>query len=91
MAAMSAFPPAVRKMIYALNALESLDRSPRKIIGTRGGSPATKRGRAARSGDPERRDALMAPEACRDRPVDWAAALGRLAILFEDGCPASAG
>ena len=29
---MFAFPPAIRKMIYATNALESLHRSLRKII-----------------------------------------------------------
>ncbi len=36
---MFAFPPAIRKMIYTTNALESLHRSLRKIIKTRGSFP----------------------------------------------------
>ena len=40
---MFAFPPAIRKMIYTTNALESLHRSSRKIIKTRGVSPAKRR------------------------------------------------
>ena len=39
---MFAFPPAIRKMIYTTNALESLNRSLRKIIKTRGSFPATR-------------------------------------------------
>ena len=38
---MFAFPPAIRKMIYTTNALESLHGSLRKIIKTRGSFPAT--------------------------------------------------
>ena len=34
-----AFPPAIRKMIYTTNAIESLHRSLRKIIKTRGSFP----------------------------------------------------
>ena len=34
-----AFPPAIRKMIYTTNAVESLNRSLRKIIKTRGSFP----------------------------------------------------
>ena len=37
---MFAFPPAIRKMIYTTNALESLHRSLRKIIKTRGSFPS---------------------------------------------------
>ena len=39
-APMFAFPPAIRKMIYTTNALESLHRSLRKIIKTRGSFPS---------------------------------------------------
>ena len=39
-----AFPPAIRKMIYTTNAVESLNRSLRKIIKTRAASrPMTRR------------------------------------------------
>src|SRR3954465_7789680 len=34
-----AFPPAIRKMIYTTNAVESLNRSLRKVIKTRGSFP----------------------------------------------------
>jgi transposase-like protein len=34
-----AFPPAIRKMIYTTNAVESRNRSLRKIIKTRGSFP----------------------------------------------------
>ena len=37
---MFAFPPAIRKMIYTTNALQSLHRSLRKIIKTRGSFPS---------------------------------------------------
>ena len=37
---MFAFPPAIRKLIYTTNALESLHRSLRKIIKTRGSFPS---------------------------------------------------
>ena len=36
---LSAFPPDIRKMIYTTNAVESLHRSLRKIIKTRGSFP----------------------------------------------------
>ena len=39
---MFAFPLAIRKMIYTTNAMESVHRSLRKIIKTRGGFPATR-------------------------------------------------
>jgi putative transposase len=35
-----AFPPAIRKMIYTTNAVESLNRSLRKVIKTRGSFPS---------------------------------------------------
>jgi len=81
---MFAFPPAIRKMIYTTNTLESLHRSLRKIIKTRGSFPS------------DEAAAKLLYLAIRNagtrwnRPVDWTAALGQFAILFEDRFPASA-
>jgi len=80
---MFAFPPAIRKMIYTTNALESLHRSLRKIIKTRGSFP-----------NDEAAIKLLFL-AIRNagvhwkRPVAWTAAMGQFAILFEDRFPAS--
>jgi putative transposase len=81
---MFAFPPAVRKMIYTTNALESLHRSLRKIIKTRGSFPNDEAATkllflAIRNAGIHWR-----------RPVEWTAAMGQFAILFEDRFPASA-
>ena len=82
---MFAFPPQIRKMIYTTNALDSLHRSLRKIIKTRGSFPSDER---------RRRSFLFL--AIRNagvhwrRPVGWTAAMGQFAILFEDRFPASA-
>lgn len=73
-----AFPPAIRKMIYTTNAVESLNRSLRKIIKTRGSFP----------NDEAAMKLLYL--AIRNagirwhRPVDWTAAMGQFAILFGD-------
>ena len=81
---MFAFPPAIRKMIYTTNALESLHRSLRKIIKTRGSFPS----------DEAATKLLFL--AIRNagihwkRPVEWTAAMGQFAILFEDRFAASA-
>ena len=81
---MFAFPPAIRKMIYTTNALESLHRSLRKIIKTRGSFPS------------DEAAAKLLFLAIRNagirwrRPVDWTAAKGQFAILFEDRFPGSA-
>jgi putative transposase len=81
---MFAFPPAIRRMIYTTNALESLHRSLRKIIKTRGSFP----------NDEAALKLLFL--AIRNagvhwkRPVEWTAAMGQFAILFEDRFPASA-
>lgn len=81
---MFAFPPAIRKMIYTTNAVESLNRSLRKIIKTRGSFP-----------NDEAAIKLLFL-AIRNagihwkRPVEWTAAMGQFAILFEDRFPASA-
>ena len=81
---MFAFPPAIRKMIYTTNTLESLHRSLRKIIKTRGSFPSDEA--AAKLLYLAIRNAGMR----WNRPVDWTAALGQFAILFEDRFPASA-
>lgn len=79
-----AFPPAIRKMIYTTNALESLHRSLRKIIKTRGSFPS----------DEAATKLLFL--AIRNagihwkRPVEWTAAMGQFAILFADRFAASA-
>ena len=81
---MFAFPPAIRKLIYTTNALESLHRSLRKIIKTRGSFPSDEA--ASKLLFLAIRNAGMRWK----RPVDWTAAMGQFAILFEDRFPASA-
>ena len=81
---MFAFPPAIRKMIYTTNALESLHRSLRKIIKTRGSFPSDEA--ATKLLFLAIRNAGMRWK----RPVAWTAAMGQFAILFEDRFPASA-
>jgi len=81
---MFAFPPAIRKMIYTTNAVESLHRSLRKIIKTRGSFPS----------DEAATKLLFL--AIRNagihwkRPVEWTAAMGQFAILFAERFAASA-
>jgi putative transposase len=79
-----AFPPAIRRMIYTTNAVESLHRSLRKIIKTRGSFPTDEAAvkllfLAIRNAGVRWR-----------RPVAWTAALGQFAILFGDRFEASA-
>ena len=81
---MFAFPPAIRKMMYTTNTLESLHRSLRKIIKTRGSFPSDEA--AAKLLYLAIRNAGMR----WNRPIDWTAAMGQFAILFEDRFPASA-
>ena len=81
---MFAFPPQIRKMIYTTNALESLHRSLRKIIKTRGSFPSDEA--ATKLLYLAIRNAGMRWK----RPVAWTAAMGQFAILFEDRFPASA-
>ena len=73
---MFAFPPAIRKMIYTTNALESLHRSLRKIIKTRGNFPSDEA--AAKLLFLAIRNAGMRWK----RPVAWTDAMGQFAILF---------
>ena len=73
-----AFPPAIRKMIYTTNAVESLNRSLRKIIKTRGSFPTDEAAlkllfRAIRNAYLHWR-----------RPIEGTAAVGQFAILFGD-------
>ena len=79
-----AFPPAIRKMIYTTNAVESLHRSLRKIIKIRGSFP----------NDTAALKLLYL--AIRNaglhwrRPIEWTAAMGQFAILFGDRFETSA-
>ena len=73
-----AFPKDIRKMIYTTNAVESLHRSLRKIIKTRGSFPSDEAASkllflALRNAGVHWR-----------KPVEWTAALGQFAILFGD-------
>jgi putative transposase len=73
-----AFPPAIRKLIYTTNAVESLHRSLRKIIKTRGSFPTDEAALkllflAIRNAGVKWR-----------RPVEWTVAMGQFAILFGD-------
>jgi len=73
-----AFPPAIRKMIYTTNAVESLNRSLRKIIKTRGSFPTD---------DAALKLLYLAIQNAGvrwRRPVEWTAAMGQFAILFGD-------
>jgi putative transposase len=81
---MFAFPPAIRKMIYTTNALESLHRSLRKIIKIRGSFPTDEA--AAKLLFLAIRNAGIHWRA----PVAWNEAMGQFAILFADRFPASA-
>jgi putative transposase len=73
-----AFPPAIRKMIYTTNAVESLNRSLRKVIKTRGSFPTD---------DAALKLLYLAirnAELRWRRPVEWTAAMTQFAILFGD-------
>ncbi len=81
---MFAFPPAIRKMIYTTNAVESLHRSLRKIVKTRGSFPTDEA--ALKLLFLATRNAGVRWK----RPIEWTAAMGQFAILFEGRFPASA-
>jgi putative transposase len=81
---MFAFPPAIRKTIYTTNAVESLHRSLRKIIKTRGSFPNNKAAIKLLF------LALRNRGIHQQRPIEWASAMGQFAILFENRFPASA-
>jgi len=73
-----AFPPAIRKMIYTTNAVESLNRSLRKVIKTRGSFPTDDA--ALKLLYPAIRNAGLRWR----RPIEWTAAMSQFAILFGD-------
>jgi len=79
------YPAEIRKVIYATNAVESLNRSLRKVIKTRG---------SFRNEEAAMKLLYLALERASKkwtRPVqDWKGALNRFAILFEDRMPRSA-
>lgn len=73
-----AFPPVIRKMIYTTNAIESLNRSLRKIIKTRGSFPTD---------DAALKLLYLAIQNAGlrwKRPIEWTAAMSQFAILFGD-------
>jgi len=73
-----AFPPAIRKMIYTTNAIESLNRSLRKIIKTRGSFPTD---------DAALKLLYLAVQNIGlrwHRPKEWTEAMNQFAILFGD-------
>ena len=79
-----AFPKEIRKMIYTTNAVESLHRSLRKIIKTRGSFPSDEAALkllflALRNAGVRWR-----------RPIEWTAAMSQFAILFGDRFAVSA-
>jgi putative transposase len=71
-----AFPPDIRKMIYTTNAVESLNRSLRKIIKTRGSFP---------NDEAALKLLYLAIQNAGihwRRPIEWTAAMGQFAVLF---------
>lgn len=71
-----AFPPDIRKMIYTTNAVESLNRSLRKIIKTRGSFP---------NDEAAMKLLYLAINNAKvhwRRPIEWTAAMGQFAVLF---------
>ncbi len=73
-----AFPLDVRKMIYTTNAVESLNRSLRKIIKTRGSFP---------NDEAAIKLLYLAIQNAGihwRRPIEWTAAMGQFAVLFGD-------
>lgn len=71
-----AFPPEIRRLIYTTNAVESLHRSLRKIIKTRGSFPNDEAALKLLY------LALKNAGLRWHRPVAWTAAMGQFAILF---------
>lgn len=73
-----AFPPDIRKMIYTTNAVESLNRSLRKIIKTRGSFPNDEAAMKLLY------LAIQNAGVHWRRPIEWTAAMGQFAVLFGD-------
>jgi putative transposase len=72
------FPPDIRKMIYTTNAVESLHRSLRKIIKTRGSFPSDEAAVKLLY------LAIQNAGVHWRRPIEWTAAMGQFAVLFGD-------
>lgn len=79
-----AFPREVRKMIYTTNAVESLNRSLRKIIKTRGSFPNDEAAMKLLY------LAIQNAGVHWRRPIEWTAAMGQFAVLFGDRFAVSA-
>lgn len=79
-----AFPPAIRKMIYTTNAVESLNRSLRKIVKTRGSFPTDEAAIKLLY------LAIQHAGIHWRRPIEWTAAMSQFAILFGDRFAVSA-
>lgn len=79
-----AFAPGIRKMIYTTNPVEALHRSLRKIIKTRGSFPTDEAALKLLY------LAIKNAGVHWRRPVEWTAAMGQFAILFEDRFAVSA-
>ncbi|HET8777660.1 MAG TPA: IS256 family transposase [Candidatus Limnocylindria bacterium] len=77
-----AFPPAIRKMIYTTNAVESLHRSLRKIIKTRGSFPTDEAALKLLY------LAINTAGMRWRRAVEWTEAFSQFTILFGDRFPA---
>jgi len=73
-----AFPPAIRKIIYTTNAVESLNRSLRKIIKTRGSFPTDEAALKLLF------LAIRNAGVHWHKPIEWTVAIGQFAILFGD-------
>ncbi len=73
-----AFPPAIRKMIYTTNAVESLYRSLRKVIKTRGSFPTDEAAIKLLY------LAIQNAGVRWRRAVAWTEAMGQFAIVFTD-------
>ena len=72
------FPPDIRKMIYTTNAVESLHRSLRKIIKTRGSFPSDEAAVKLLY------LAIQNAGVHWRRPIEWTAAMSQFAVLFGD-------
>lgn len=79
-----AFPPEVRRIVYTTNAVESLHRSLRKIIKTRGSFPTDEAAMKLLY------LAINNAGVHWRRPVAWTAAMSQFAILFGDRFAVSA-
>jgi putative transposase len=72
------YPPAIRKVIYTTNAIESIQASLRKVTKKRGAFPNPESVRKVLY------LAIQKASECWNRPIkDWPAALNHFSIVFE--------